>query len=223
MNQWEQSSINDGCFLFAKNPPKEYNKLVMSRKKKGLSFYNKEKKINKKSLGVIAKFVFWGAVMILIAFVFVYCFGIKTSVIGDSMEPTLYNAQEIFIDRFSYFLSSPGRGDVIVFSPNGNKNAHYYVKRVIAVPGDTILIKDGYVYVNGELSEDVLSKEKVKAAGIAKSGITLLDDEYFVLGDNVNHSEDSRDSNIGIVKSEYIIGKAWYHLKSQYDKAGFIK
>ena len=200
-----------------------YNVNVMARKNKGLSFYDKKSKINKKTIGAIAKYVFWGAVMVLIAFVSIYCFGVKTSVVGESMEPTLYNGQEIFINRFSYFLSEPKKGDVVVFSPNGNKNSHYYVKRVVGVPGDTVLIKDGYVYVNGEISKDVKSKDKVIDAGIAKNGITLLDDEFFVLGDNINHSEDSRNSNIGIVKRDYIIGKAWYSLKTKENKGGFIK
>ncbi|MDE6687841.1 MAG: signal peptidase I, partial [Lachnospiraceae bacterium] len=113
-------------------------------RRKGLTFYEKEKKINKKLLKEIGQWIFWGAVMMLIAFVAVFCFGIRTSVIGGSMEPTLSNGQEILIDRFSYFFVSPGRGDVVVFLPNGNENSHYYVKRVIGLPGDTISIQDGY-------------------------------------------------------------------------------
>lgn len=190
---------------------------------KGLTFYKKEKKINKKLLKEISQWVFWGAAMILIAFVAVFCFGIRTSVIGGSMEPTLSNGQEILIDRFSYFFVSPGRGDVVVFLPNGNENSHYYVKRVVGVPGDTISIQDGYVMINGSLYEEDGMYDKMEDGGIAETEIILGEDEYFVLGDNRNNSEDSRSSNIGIVMRNYMIGKAWFHMSSGDVHLGFIK
>ena len=195
----------------------------MPRRSSGLSFYKKEKRFNKKHVKSVLVYVFWGIAMVLIAFALCYCFGIKTSVIGDSMKPTLSSGQGIFIDRFTYVLSEPHRGDVIVFLPNGNKNTHYYVKRVIGVPGDTVLIQNGMVYINDKLLDDKYIFDKVEDGGIAKNGITLSDDEYFVMGDNCNNSEDSRSSNIGVVKSEYIIGKAWFHLKDDDISMGFIK
>lgn len=192
-------------------------------RRKGLSFYEKEKKINKKLLKEIGQWIFWGAVMMLIAFVAVFCFGIRTSVIGGSMEPTLSNGQEILIDRFSYFFVSPGRGDVVVFLPNGNENSHYYVKRLIGLPGDTISIQDGYVMINGIIYEEDGKYDKMEDGGIAETEITLGEDEYFVLGDNRNNSEDSRSSNVGIVMRNYMIGKAWFHMSSGDVHLGFIK
>ncbi|MDE6714520.1 MAG: signal peptidase I [Lachnospiraceae bacterium] len=192
-------------------------------RRKGLTFYEKEKKINKKLLKEIGQWIFWGAVMMLIAFVAVFCFGIRTSVIGGSMEPTLSNGQEILIDRFSYFFVSPGRGDVVVFLPNGNENSHYYVKRVIGLPGDTISIQDGYVMINGILYDEDGKYDKMEDGGIAETEITLGEDEYFVLGDNRNNSEDSRSSNVGIVMRNYMIGKAWFHMSSGDVHLGFIK
>lgn len=192
-------------------------------RRKGLSFYEKEKKINKKLLKEIGQWIFWGAVMMLIAFVAVFCFGIRTSVIGGSMEPTLSNGQEILIDRFSYFFVSPGRGDVVVFLPNGNENSHYYVKRVIGLPGDTISIQDGYVMINGILYDEDGKYDKMEDGGIAETEIILGEDEYFVLGDNRNNSEDSRSSNVGIVMRNYMIGKAWFHMSSGDVHLGFIK
>lgn len=161
--------------------------------------------------------------MMLIAFAAVFCFGIRTSVIGSSMEPTLANGQEILIDRFSYFFVSPGRGDVVVFLPNGNENSHYYVKRLIGLPGDTISIQDGYVMINGILYEEDGKYDKMEDGGIAETEITLGEDEYFVLGDNRNNSEDSRSSNVGIVMRSYMIGKAWFHMSSGDVHLGFIK
>lgn len=161
--------------------------------------------------------------MVLIAFVFVFCFGIRTSVIGVSMEPTLSNGQEILIDRFRYFIAQPKQGDVIVFLPNGNENSHYYVKRVIGVPGDTVLIQDGYILINGLIYEEETYYDRIENGGIAENGITLGEDEYFVLGDNRNNSEDSRSSNVGVVDKSYIIGRAWFHLSTDDVTMGFIK
>ena len=195
----------------------------MGRRKGGLSFYRKERKINKKLFKEIGQWIFWGAVMVLVAFVAVFCFGIRTSVIGMSMEPTLYNSQEILIDRFSYFIVGPQRGDVVVFLPNGNENSHYYVKRVIGIPGDTISIQDGQVMIDGLPYEEDGIYDKMESGGIAETAITLGEDEYFVLGDNRNSSEDSRSSNVGIVMRDYIIGRAWFHLSAGDVRPGFIK
>lgn len=195
----------------------------MARKNSGLSFYQKKKKVNKVLINRVAKFIYWGLAMVLLAFVLVYCFGMRTSVIGSSMEPSLYNGQEILINRFSYFFSSPKKGDVVVFYPNGNKNTHMYVKRVIGTPGDTVLIQDGLIYIDGKIYEENGVYDKIVDGGIASGGITLGDEEYFVIGDNRNNSEDSRSSNIGIVKSDYIIGKAWYRMSKGGHKAGLIK
>lgn len=193
------------------------------KRKSGLSFYQKERRINKNFWKGVLGFLFWGFVMILVAFTFVYLFGVRTSVIGSSMEPTLYNGQEVLIDRFSYYISSPDTGDIVVFLPNGNENFHYYIKRIIGVPGDTVLISDGIVYVNGEVLESRYVMDMIEDGGIAASGITLGEDEYFVLGDNRNNSEDSRSSNVGIVRDEYIIGKVWFHLSCYEAEPGFVK
>lgn len=193
----------------------------MSRKK-GLHFYQKKKKVNKTVLKEIAVYLFYIATAIFLAWVIVYCVGIKTSVIGDSMEPTLSNGQEILINRFIYTFSSPKRGDVIVFLPNGNENAHYYVKRVVAVPGETIQILDGRIYINGELYENEIY-DKIADPGIANNPIVLENGEYFVLGDNVNSSEDSRSANIGTVSDDDIFGKAWFHMSSGDQGMGFIQ
>ena len=192
-------------------------------KKKGLVFYEKEKKINKKVIHEILEYVISTVIVVFLAFVLMFFFGTKTSVIGDSMMPALYNGQQILIDKFIYKLSSPKRGDVIVFQPNGNENTHYYEKRIIGLPGETIQIIDGYVYVNGsELDEDD-TYDLIEDPGIAKDELILQPYEYFVLGDNRNSSEDSRSGNMGPVKKEYIIGKAWLHMAYGDAGIGMIK
>ena len=149
-------------------------------------------------------------------------FGIRTNVVGQAMEQTLENDDDILVNKFAYIISKPKQGDVIVFLPNGNKKSHYYVRRVVAVPGDTVQIKDGALYVNDELYKESTDVASMEDAGIASDAIKLEKDEYFVLGDNRNNSEDSRYANIGNVKRDYIIGKAWFRF-SGFGSFGTIK
>lgn len=192
-------------------------------KRKGLHFYQKEKKLNSAVLKDIFEMLIGTFVVIFFAAALTYFGGMRTSVIGDSMEPALYNGQEILINRFIYRLSSPKRGDVVVFLPNGNQNTHYYVKRIIALPGETIQIIGGRVYIDGELLEEDENLHKMMDPGIAENEITLGNEEYFVLGDNRNSSEDSRSGNIGAVPKSTIVGKAWFHFKCEESEMGFVE
>ncbi len=159
---------------------------------------------------------------VFLAVVLVYSAGVKTNIIGVSMEPSLYNGQKILINRFIYKLMAPKKDDVIVFLPGGNQNAYYYVKRVVAVPGQKVQIIDGMLYVDGIPEENEIY-DKMEDAGIAENEIVLGADEYFVLGDNRNSSEDSRSGNIGPVGRETIYGKAWFHLSGGGDGMGFVE
>ena len=189
---------------------------------KGLSFYKKKKKLSANTVREIFSYIFGIIVAIFIAGVIVYSVGITTRVIGVSMEPSLYNGQKILVNRLAYTLTTPKVGDVIVFLPNGNANSHYYVKRVVAVAGDTVQIQEGRLYVNGVQVEEP-DMDKMADAGIAVNEIILASDECFVLGDNRNNSEDSRSANIGPVKNKDILGKAWFHMDSEEDSIGFVK
>lgn len=190
-------------------------------KRRGLSFYRRRKKISSTLVREIFSWIFGIAVSIFIAAVLVYFFGMQINVVGTSMEPTLYNEQVILLDRFSYTFSAPKAGDVVAFLPNGNENSHYYVKRIAAVPGDTICITDGTIYVNGEALE--WATDKILDAGIAENELTLGSGEYFCIGDNANNSEDSRSANIGTVNTDYIIGRAWLRLRSEEAGTGLVE
>ena len=189
------------------------------RRKRQLSFHEKPRK--KFNIQLFYEILSWGAILfaaVFLAYVSVAFFGIKTTMVGSSMEPVLYNGQEVLINRVAYNLSSPKRGDVIVFKPNGNKNSHFYIKRIIGLPGETVQISGGRVYINGAVWVTDIADD-TRDAGIAANEIILGNDEYFVLGDNRSNSEDSRSANIGNVKVGMIEGKAWMRLKfGSYEK-----
>ena len=190
-------------------------------KNRGLSFYRRKKKISPAHVREVFSWIFGIFTAIFIAVVLNVFLGMSINVVGVSMEPALYNGQQIFINSFLYLISSPKAGDVIVFLPNGNENAHYYVKRVAAVPGDRVVIRDGVLYVNGEASPWV--EEKLAEAGIAAEDFTVENGEYFCIGDNPGNSEDSRSANIGPVKEEDIIGKVWFRASCEDAGMGFVK
>jgi len=191
------------------------------RRKKGLSFYHRRKKVSSDTMKEVGNYIFGIVMAVFIAFFLVYSFGIRTSVIGVSMENTLYNGQTVLVNQIAYLLFPPKAGDVIVFLPNGNINTHYYIKRVVATPGDTVEFKDGRLYVNGIMEENE-AYDKVADPGIAEEPILVGVDEFFVLGDNRNNSEDSRSGNIGMVKRNQIEGKAWFHFTHGEEGIGLI-
>jgi len=187
----------------------------MRGRKGGLNFNrsHEKKKIDFSIVREVLTWVIEIAIVLVLAFVLVYFVGLRTSVVGRSMEPTLRGTDEILVDRFVYKLMDPRQDDIIVFLPNGNEKSHYYVKRVIAVPGDTVQIDNGTIFVNGKEYQGKLEYEAVTDPGIAGNEIKLGPDEFFVLGDNLDSSEDSRYANIGNINKEYIIGKAWAIIK----------
>ena len=192
-------------------------------RRKGLTFYQKKKRLNPKIIKDILEMLVGSAVAVFLAFVLIFSAGMRTSVVGNSMEPVLYNGQEILMNRLIYRISTPKRGDVIVFLPNGNQNSHFYVKRVVGLPGETVQIRDGSVYIDGILLAEDESLDKIADPGIAQNELQLASDEFFVLGDNRNSSEDSRSGNIGAVKKDTIIGKAWFHLAVEDQPMGLIE
>jgi signal peptidase I len=123
------------------------------------------------------------------------------------MEPTLHNGERLFVDKLSYRFSEPGRGDIIVFTPEGAPGRKY-IKRVVGLPGDQVKIRDKKVYVNGkQIEEDYILEATLGNFGPYK----VPEKHIFVLGDNRNNSADSRyTSLVGFVSYDDISGRAFW-------------
>lgn len=182
----------------------------VKRRKAGLIKPKWRLRLNWEYLPVVAKWVFEIAVVCLFAFVAVWYFGQRVSTVGDSMSPVLRNGDVVLVNRIVYNATTPKRGDVIVFKPKGNENDHYYIKRIVGLPGETIEIIENRVYIDGERLEEDYETTNIDDVGVVDEKLKLAGDEYFVLGDNREQSEDSRDADVGNVKREYIYGKAWF-------------
>ena len=195
---------------------------MVRRRKSGLNFGRRKKKIN---FAVVKEVLSWTveiALTLLIAFTFVYFIGLRTSVVGQSMSKTLNGGDQILVNRFVYKVTDPKTNDIVVFLPNGNEKSHYYVKRVIGVPGDTVQIKNGTVYVNGKAFDEETDVASIEDAGLAAEEITLGADEYFVLGDNRDNSNDSRYKEVGPVKRSKITGRIIFRFYP-WKNAGVIR
>ena len=159
--------------------------------------------------------------VVALTFLFVKFVGQRTHVNGDSMNVTLEDGDNLIVDKLSYRFKDPERYDIIVF-PYRYQEKTYYIKRIIGLPGETVQIIDGMVYIDGELLPESYGKEVMEYAGIASESIELAEDEYFVLGDNRNNSSDSRDPSVGNVHKDQIIGKAFVRIWP-LNKFGILK
>ena len=112
--------------------------------------------------------------------------------------------------------------NAIAFSPNGNENSHYYIKRIVGLPGETIEVQDGKIIVNGKPIKEKYQTTTIEELGLLSEPITLGNNEYFVLGDDRQNSEDSRSVDLGAVKRADIAGKIWF-VVSPGKTFGFVK
>lgn len=137
--------------------------------------------------------------------------GARTYVSGSSMENTLSDGDNLIVDKITYRFSDPKRYDIIVFPYQYEENT-YFIKRIIGLPGETVQIVDGIIYIDGEALQESYGREVMKNSGLAADPVTLGEDEYFVLGDNRNDSTDSRDPSVGKIPRDRIIGRAWVRI-----------
>ncbi len=200
---------------------------VKRRKKfsfRGMSLEKLRQKFNmyKAHLKLVGSWTFRVLTVCFLAFVFVWYFGQGVSAVGDSMKPVLSNGDVVLVNRIKYNATTPKRGDIIVFKPKGNENAHYYIKRIVGLPGETVEIIESSVYINGKKLEEDYKTTKIDDVGVVFEEMKLASDEYFVLGDDRENSEDSRNADVGNVKRSYIYGEAWF-VVSPKKHLGFVR
>lgn len=172
------------------------------------SMSDKEKRIRELLGWVVYILIVVCATYLIVTFV-----GQRTRVSGDSMRPTLADEDNLIVDKLSYRFRDPKRFEIVVFPYRYAENT-YYIKRIIGLPGETVQIKEGYVYINGERLNESYGLELIEEGryGLAANPIQLGKDEYFVLGDNRNNSADSREISVGVIHKDEFIGRAWIRI-----------
>ncbi|MBQ9766897.1 MAG: signal peptidase I [Lachnospiraceae bacterium] len=168
--------------------------------------------------------------VILLAVAALLLFGVprflmeRVIVDGPSMESTLQNGDNILVEKVSRYFGAMDRFDIIVFYPDETakeKNGRYYIKRIIGLPGETVRIDGNTIYINEVPLEESFGFTQMGNPGIAKDGVTLGEDEYFVLGDNRAVSKDSRAETVGVVPGSRIGGKLILRI-FPFDKFGTV-
>lgn len=151
------------------------------------------------------------AMIVVVAFA-IRIFALQPYIVeGQSMEPTFQNKDYIITEKVSYRFREPARGDIVIFHPPDNPSVNY-IKRIIGLPGDKIEVKGETVYVNGiKLNETYLFVTPQEAnLKTPNTVVTVSPDEYYVLGDNREHSRDSRE--IGPVPKQNVASHIWFRL-----------
>lgn len=174
--------------------------------------------------GIVKELFGWIVFIVVVvaaSYLIVTFVGQRTEVSGSSMETTLSSGDQLIVDKISYRFRDPKRYDIVVFPYRYEENT-YYIKRIIGLPGETVQIVDGMVYINGSPLNEHYGNEVIEDPGSAAEPITLGDDEYFVLGDNRNNSQDSRASNVGLIQRDELLGRAWVRIWP-LDQFGVIK
>lgn len=166
----------------------------------------------KKSLGrEILGWLMYIVIIVGVTYLLVNYVGQRTKVSGKSMMATLHDEDNLIVDKISYRFRDPKRYEIVVF-PYQYGEETYYIKRIIGMPGETVQILDGYVYIDGEKLDEHYGLEVMDDPGIAEDPIELGEDEYFVLGDNRNNSSDSRSPDVGVIKRSKLVGRAWIRI-----------
>lgn len=165
---------------------------------------------------------FWYLTIVFVLSLFMVTYLMqKITVIGNSMHPTLSDQDSVLVNKMIYRRTEPKRYDIIVFKYR-YQDDQYYIKRIIGLPGETVQIVDGTIYINGEILDENYGTEKITDSKRAKEPVILDEDEFFVLGDNRNQSSDSRYPDVGNIERSQILGKA-FMIIWPYDQIRVLK
>ena len=146
---------------------------------------------------------------------------------SGAMSPSIAISDTVGVNHLAYLLLPPARGDIILFRTTrgergiSSANQSASMRRIVGLPGETVQIMDGTVYINGYPLEENYRSGEMTYGGTAASAMTLSNDEYFVMADNRSNNFDSRDSTVGPVSESEIIGKVWLRL-NPYEHFGLI-
>lgn len=161
-------------------------------------------------------------IVVILCYLINHFVGCRSRVDGNSMNPTLEDGDNLWVSKIAYRIGDPKRFDVVIFDYDEDTT---YVKRIIGLPGETVRIDQaGNIYINEELLEENYGIEPILPTNLGRANqpILLGEDEYFVLGDNRNHSQDSRWSDVGNVSRDDIIGKVIFRIYP-FNKIGRVK
>ena len=132
---------------------------------------------------------------------------ISESLYGGAFHDSGYIGRKCVVNKIAYLVGSPDRYDIVAYRSVEHQDKYYSIKRVIGLPGETVLIQNGQVYINGNPLADSPIDSEIRTAGLAESSITLGENEYFLLGDNPDSSQDSRFSSVGNIKKSEMLGR----------------
>lgn len=186
------------------NMSEDNNKMSMEERQQKMTDINNRKK-DAKASGITRLII--NAVLMLSVFCVLYMIAVSfifevDTIKNMSMAPTYKSGDIVWVNKFQYNLGSPSYGEAVIIMQTNGKRA---IRRIMGLPGDEVLIKNGILYING--AEQKTEFDTMDYAGMASETIILKDGQYFVLGDNRNNCVDSRNESLGIVVDRQIIGK----------------
>lgn len=194
----------------------------MRRRRRYRSSYDRDEFDVKDFMSEVGQWALSILIVIILAYSLV-TFGIQSvTMIGQSMEPALSNQDVVLINKRSYTFHNPKRYDIIAFKLKEDTESYFNIKRIIGLPGETVQIKNGHIFIDGKVLTDLPFEDLIMTEGIALDEITLGEEEYFVMGDNCNNSEDSRYVNIGNISKKEISGRVFFRI-SPRNNFGFVK